>query len=68
MRTAASAKGVRLGVALAKGRGSLCCCLGQLLTTLYRLRGLSGSWDFDGGFTYSSWAKKPAISRLALME
>ena len=29
MRTAASAEGVRLGVALAKGRGSLCCCVRQ---------------------------------------
>jgi len=69
--TAASAEGVRLGVALAKGRGSLCCCVRQLSGAssafVPSLR-LGGSWDFDGGFTYSLWAKVSAISTLASME
>jgi len=71
MRTAASAEGVRLGVALAKGRGSLCCCVRQLSnapSSVMQSLGMSGSWDFDRGFTYSLWAKVATISMLALMK
>lgn len=70
MRTAASAEGVRLGVALAKGRGSLCCCVRQLSSASSAVvpsLGMSGSSDFDCGITYSLWAKVSAVSTLASM-